>query len=202
MSFVMFGNFQKYCGWQMNVVETCQKFYKKYERYPTYIRMSDKTLDALFDEDEKAFQDPYSKEHAVYDSNGEILLPLAINQDYSYSKPGCLTQEHSILLDNYSASHPLSEDDELWQNYEDDSEQQDDAVEQDDSDSIYPIEFGVNEDRTVSFITNKFELLFMEGNGMPDDYYIVQLGDGPDDGGEDFDESETEETAGKLRLVA
>jgi len=32
MAFVMNGIFNKYGGWQMVLIETCQKFYEKYKR--------------------------------------------------------------------------------------------------------------------------------------------------------------------------
>ncbi|MCR5312518.1 MAG: hypothetical protein K6E54_02510, partial [Bacteroidaceae bacterium] len=65
MSYVMFGYFPKYGGWPMTVIETCQRFYEKYNRYPNFIRMKEKTMDALFDENEKAFNEPESEEHVV-----------------------------------------------------------------------------------------------------------------------------------------
>ena len=68
-------------------------------------------------------------------------------------------------------------------------------------DCIYPMYFGGNDDCTVSFITNKFELKFLEGDDLPDDYFIVQFGEGPTDGGEDFD-VETENIVLELRKVA
>ena len=74
MSFMMFGYFPKYGGWPMIVIETCQRFYEKYNRYPNFIRMKEKTMDALFDENEKAALDPYSEEHAVRDTNGKLLM--------------------------------------------------------------------------------------------------------------------------------
>lgn len=172
MSYVMFGFFPKYGGWPMKVIETCQHFYEKYNRYPNFIRMNDKTMDALFDENEKAALEPYSKEHAVRDTSGKILLPI-------YPEDEVLEEDWSNIFDA------------------DDSEE----LEEDDEDCIRPLEFGVNDDCTVSFITNKFELDFLEGDNLPDDYFIVQFGDDPDGGGEDFEE-ETEEVPLEIKSVA
>lgn len=197
MSFVMSGVFQKYGGWQLNIIQTCQRFYEKYKKYPNYIRMTDKTMDALFEENEKAFLDPYSEEHAVYDSKGEFLLPLKVDdENNSYTKPQQLTEKDGTLLEGYVENHIPSEDEEEWKSFSDE------YFENDSDDTIYPLEFGINDDCTVSFLTNKFELFFLEGNGLPDDYYIVQFGDGPHDGGEDDDEIETEVPSGTLRFVA
>ena len=79
MSFVLFGNFNGYCGWHTKIIDVCQNFYEKYDRYPNFIRMKEKTMDALFDESDKEFEDPYSEEHAVRDSEGNILIPLHID---------------------------------------------------------------------------------------------------------------------------
>ena len=46
--------------------------------------------------------------------------------------------------------------------------------------------------------TNKF----LEGEDLPDDYFIVQFGDGPEDGGEDFEEDEAEPEQKKITLAA
>ena len=177
MSFVMFDNFIKYGGWQMKIIETCQRFYEKYNRFPNYIRMKEKTMDALFDEDEQAFLDPYSEEHAVRDLKGELLIPLQITEDDSYKEPEELADSDKNFINDYIETHTPEEKDII--------------IEEDDV--IYPMEFGVNDDGTVSFITNKFELVFLEGEELPEDYYIVQFGEGPDDGGEDFEEEDSEE---------
>ena len=177
MSFVMFDNFSKYGGWQMKIIETCQRFYEKYDRFPTYIRMKEKTMDALFNEDEQAFLDPYSEEHAVRDSNGELLIPLQVTEENSYKGPEELTPADKNFINDYIKIHTPEEKEIIME----------------EDDVIYPMEFGVNDDGTVSFITNKFELVFLQGEELPENYYIVQFGDGPDDGGEDYEDVDSVE---------
>lgn len=195
MAFVMNGIFNKYGGWQMVLIETCQKFFEKYNRYPNFIRMNEKTMDALFDENEKAFLDPYSEEHAVRDSNGEILIPLNVTDENNYEGPENLHEKHKEFIDDYVETHSPDEVYESWMNYDDvsDETEENEFIIEETEETIYPIQFGPNDDGTVSFITNKFELKFLEGEDLPEDYYIVQFGDGPDDGGEDFEEEESDE---------
>lgn len=177
MNYVMFGYFQKYGGWPMTVIDVCKRFYEKYNFYPNYIRMKEKTMDSLFDENEKAFKNPESEEHAVTDSDGNILIPVC--------------KEEDVTCEEFIES--LFEENEEFGIIMDDDFEEDDC--------IYPIFFGGNDDCTVSFITNKFELKFLEGGDLPDDYFIVQFGDGPTDGGEEFD-VETENIVLELKKVA
>ena len=44
MSFFLYDNFDKYDDWDAKLVDTCQKFYDKFERYPNYVRMNEKTF--------------------------------------------------------------------------------------------------------------------------------------------------------------
>lgn len=191
MSFTMIGYFQKYGGWQMNVINTCQKFYNQFGRYPNYIQMNDKTLDFLFDEDKEAFLDPYSEEHAVRDSRGTLLLPLEKNEDQTYEIPKNISCSDKEFLENY-----------LEQNKNIDEEETEFDFGIEEEEDIYPQIFGVNDDYTVSFVTNKFELMFLEGNELEDDYYIVHFGSGPSGGGEEFEEEEIEEIKQNILLVA
>lgn len=187
MSFVMFGTFNKYGGWQMKVIETCQRFYEKFDRYPNYIRMKEKTMDALFEEADKAYQDPYSEEHAVRDSKGNLMLPVQMKNESGFE------------------SDEWDEDYDSWEDYGEYSDEDfSDTMEEipEEEDVIYPVRFSPNEDCTVSFVTNKFELKFLEGEDLPEDYYIVQFGEGPEDGGEDFEEEEAEELPQQEMLSA
>ena len=186
MSYVMFGFFPKYGGWPMTVIETCQRFYEKYNRYPNFIRMKEKTMDALFDENEKASLDPYSEEHAVQDTNGNLLLAIHSDDD---------TEEE---IDSFNCD----DSDDFYSSYE--NEDFESIIEDDieDDECIRPTFFGPNDDCTVSFVTNKFELKFLEGDDLPDNYFIVQFGDGPDDGGEDFEEEESVPEQKKITLAA
>lgn len=161
----------------MKIIETCQRFYEKYDRFPTYIRMKEKTMDALFNEDEQAFLNPYSEEHAVRDSNGEPLIPLQVTEENSYKGPEELTPADKNFINDYIKIHTPEEKEIIME----------------EDDVIYPMEFGVNDDGTVSFITNKFELVFLEGEELPENYYIVQFGDSPDDGGEDYEDVDSVE---------
>lgn len=174
MAFFIFGSFNGYHGWQLQIIRTCQKFHEQYGRYPTYIRMKEKTLDALFDENELAFADPYSEEHAVYDSAGNLLLPIQVIDENTPDE----------LPDEASEAQEMDETQET------------------DDDVIYPMLLGTNSDGYMSFQTNKFELLFLEGEDLPEGYFIVQFGDGPDDGGEEFDEDVAEATKEEKRLAA
>ena len=187
MSYVMFGFFPKYGGWPMTIIETCQRFYEKYNRYPNFIRMKEKTMDALFDENEKAALDPSSEEHTVRDTNGNLLIPIHRDDD---------TEEE---IDSFNDDNS----EEISSSYENEDFESiiDEEPEENDEDCIRPVEFGVNDDCTVSFITNKFELMFLEGDDLPDNYFIVQFGDGPDDGGEDLEE-ETEDVSLEIKSVA
>lgn len=177
MNFVMFGCFQKYGGWPMTVIDVCKRFYEKYKFYPNYIRMKEKTMDALFEENEKAYDNPEAEEHIVTDSAGNILIPVCREDDVS-------KEEFIESLFDDEGDFGIIMDDEF-----------------EEDDCIYPMYFGGNDDCTVSFITNKFELMFLEGDDLPDDYFIVQFGEGPTDGGEDFD-VETENIVLELRKVA
>lgn len=188
MSYVMFGYFPKYGGWPMTVIETCQRFYEKYNRYPNFIRMKEKTMDALFDENEKAFNEPESEEHVVTDTNGNLLKLIHSDDEDSFENV-YEDEEINEFVESIESSY---ENEDIESIIEDDSE---------DDECICPIYFGANDDCTVSFATNKFELKFLEGEDLPDDYFIVQFGDGPDDGGEDFEE-ETEEVPLEIKSVA
>lgn len=226
MSFTMIGCFQKYGGWPMKVIDTCQKFYNQFGRYPKYIQMNDKTLESLFEEANEAFLDPYSEEHAVRDSNGELLLPLEKKgEEYETSKnllPSDKefldkyleeqkaeeeeeSQDYGIEGEKFTAYIEENEDDDSWEDYGSEIEDIFDDFEdfdEEDDDTIYPKEFGPNDDCTVSFVTNKFELIFLEGNELGDDYYVVRFGDGPSGGGEDFEEEEILEIKQNLLLAA
>lgn len=81
MAYTMIEKFQKYGGWQTKVIKTCQKFYESFNIYPNFIRMTENTLDKLFDECEAAFNDPDSQEHIVRDSNGVELIQIRDNDD-------------------------------------------------------------------------------------------------------------------------
>ena len=194
MSFVLFGNFNGYGGWQAKIIDVCQNFFEKYDRYPNFIRMKEKTMDALFDEADKEFEDPYSEEHAVRDSEGNILIPLHIDSETrNLGRPENLPESDIEYFDDYI---------EEYNNSDYETRENDDIIDDDDNETIYPKFFGPNDDGTVSFITNKFELKFLEGEDLPDDYFIVQFGDGPEDGGEDFEENESEPEQKKITLAA
>lgn len=216
MSFSMYGCFTRYGNWEMNIINTCQRFYEKYDRYPTCILVKQITADKLFEEMRLASLDPYSEEHAVYDSNGVLLLPLDVKEDGNYELPDSIKQEDRKFLEAVAQKHNSElEDDDSWMDYEtDDDSQADDAGDYDsytseedtgeteETETIIPMEFGLNDDETVSFKTNKFELFFLVEESLPEDYYIVQYGDGPYDGGEDDEESEVEETPLLKQLAA
>lgn len=173
MPFVMFDSFINYGGWQMKVIDTCQKFFEKYERYPDFIRMKEKTMDKLFDECEAAYKDPYSEKHILRDAAGAVLIPLGAtddDDDFSYYEDWSEDLEDSIEEKDLPCDFEYND------------------IEDNNDECIYPVRFGPNPDETLSFITNKFELKFLEGEDLPEDYYIVQFGDGPDDGGEDIEE--------------
>ena len=188
MSYVMFGYFPKYGGWPMTVIDVCKRFHAKYNRYPNFIRMKEKTMNALFDENEKAFNDPESEEHAVTDTNGNLLMLIHSDDEDSFEE---FYEEEEVneFVESIESSY---ENEDIESIIEDDFE---------DDECIRPTYFGPNDDCTVSFATNKFELKFLEGEELPDDYFIVQFGDGPDDGGEDFEE-ETEEVPLEIKSVA
>lgn len=204
MAFFMYGNFEKFGGWQMVLIKTCQEFYEKYERYPNYIRMKEKTMDALFDENEKAFLNPYSEEHAIRDSNGKILIPLNVTDENKPDGLDDLTESDRFFIDDYAGTHCPDEVYDSWMNYESISLETEEDVffEGEIEEAIYPIQFGVNDDGIVSFITNKFELKFLEGEDLPENYYIVQFGDGPEDGGEDYEEDDSDEQSQIHELAA
>ena len=127
--------------------------------------------------------DTYVNGTLVENSKGETLHNYTFPNDFNPAN------EIEFLKDLYIAYMQTAEYEYTEEN-------------EDEEESVYPIQFGTNDDCTVSFITNKYELKFLEGNNLPDDYYIVQFGDGPDDGGEDFEEEETDELPQKLKLAA
>ena len=194
MSFVLSGSFDGYCGWQTKIIDVCQNFYKKYDRYPNFIRMRERSMDALFDEADKEFEDPYSEEHAVRDIEGKILIPLRIESETrNLERPDNLPESDIEYFDNYI---------EEYNNSDYETREKNDIMEDGENDVIYPKSFGPNDDGTVSFITNKFELKFLEGEDLPEASFVVQFGNGPEDGGEDFDEEETEPAQGIVLLAA
>ena len=66
-------------------------------------------------------------------------------------------------------------------------------IEFNDDEECYPLYFGPNDDCTVSFVTNKFELKFLEGEDQTENCFEVRFGDLPDfDGGEDIFEEDNE----------
>lgn len=164
MAFVLFGSFNGYSGWENKIIEVCTTFFEKYQRFPNYIRMKETTMEFLFEELDLETENP--EEHAVKDSNGNLLLPVQIKDDDSWD---------DVKIDDYES--------------------------QSENDVIYPVMFGLNDDSTVSFVTNKFELKFLEGEDLPEDYFIVQFGDDPDGGGEDYEE-ETYQVNLQLKLLA
>ena len=191
MAYVMFGNFASYPGWQTKIITLCKAFYEKYDVYPDFIRMKEKTMDALFDESELAFENPYSEEHCVRDSKGNLLIPVQMENNDDIHKPENLLEADDSSVDEYFY-------DDFWEDYE--SFDDNDDFEKDE---IYPVQFGANDEGIVSFITNKFELKFLEGEDLPDDYFIIQYGDGPgDDDGEDLEDEEDTEQSLKINLVA
>lgn len=163
-AFVMISSFETYTGWQMKVMDVCQKFYEQYDCYPNFIRMKETTLNELFDECDREYENPDSEEHAVCDSKGNVLIPIQID-----------------------GIEPVDDNDTFYD---------------EDDDTVYPIEFGPQADMTLSFITNKYELKFLEGEELPDGYFVVQLGEGPDDGGEDAAEQKNDDCKLILKRVA
>lgn len=164
MAFALFGSFNGYSGWENKIIEVCTTFFEKYQRFPNYIRMTETTMESLFEELDLETENP--EEHAVKDNDGNTLLPVQMRDGDSW-------------------------DDIEMENYESQSE----------NDVIFPVMFGPNDDSTVSFVTNKFELKFLEGEDLPEDYFIVQFGDDPDGGGEDYEE-ETYQVNLQLKLLA
>lgn len=174
MSFFLYDNFDKYDDWDAKLVDTCQKFYDKFERYPNYVRMNEKTLDALFNEVENAVKK--TKGHVIVPEGRIVECQMPEEEDYG-----------EVPVDDYMEIDEFEEDEDFWGDVDLSG------------DNIYPKSFGVNDDCTVSFVTNKFELKFLDGEKLPEKCFIIQFGSGPDDGGEDF-ECETEETEGKMQI--
>lgn len=131
MAKVMFGSFNGYSDWQSQIMQVCHSFHAKYNCYPKFIRMREKTLQALLAQEEQS---------SVLSKHDQTIIRHYLESIFDYG----------------------DEDDFL----------------------PYPVSFGPNDDGTVSFETNKYELYFLEGEDLFDDYFVVQNDGDPDDGEE------------------